>query len=229
MNFKVSEIFYSIQGEGKFLGIPSYFIRLSGCNLRCVWCDTPYASWKPTGDLRSVEDVLAKMAEYPKADHVVITGGEPFIFNDLPGLIRVFKEKGMAVTVETAGTVYLENDADLISIAPKLSNSTPKGDKWEQKHDELRINIEAISAFLKSSSESQLKFVMDKPEDLQEIQELLKHFPSLTMEDVFLMPQARSRDEFLEKSLMLVDLALKYNLRYTPRLQTMFWGDKRGV
>src|SRR5258707_13951653 len=76
---KISEIFYSVQGEGSLVGVPSVFVRTSGCNLRCVWCDTPYTSWRPEGDELSLDEILARVDASPQARHVVVTGGEPLI------------------------------------------------------------------------------------------------------------------------------------------------------
>src|SRR5438477_10105679 len=83
----ISEIFHSLQGEGELTGVPSVFVRTSGCNLRCNWCDTPYASWNPEGEILSVEQVLTEIARYP-ARHVVLTGGEPMIAKELPALAQ---------------------------------------------------------------------------------------------------------------------------------------------
>ncbi|WP_436440803.1 radical SAM protein, partial [Enterococcus faecium] len=77
---RISEIFASVQGEGIWVGIPSVFVRVSGCNLRCVWCDTPYASWNPEGPILELEDILTQIETY-KIDHVVLTGGEPMLFD----------------------------------------------------------------------------------------------------------------------------------------------------
>src|SRR5215469_9962101 len=75
---KIAEIFYSLQGEGSLVGVPSVFVRTSGCNLRCVWCDTPYTSWHPEGEERTLPSIVAEVEQYP-ARHVVVTGGEPMI------------------------------------------------------------------------------------------------------------------------------------------------------
>ena len=85
---KLSELFYSIQGEGKLVGVPSVFVRASGCNLRCVWCDTPYASWEPEGAEMSVDEIVSRVRHFG-ADHVVLTGGEPMIMMDIvPGTMN---------------------------------------------------------------------------------------------------------------------------------------------
>src|SRR5271154_6718268 len=85
-NVKIAEIFYSVQGEGVLTGVPSIFVRTSGCNLRCSWCDTPYTSWNPEGEEMSVEAILDRVYECPAARHVVVTGGEPMI---APGIVEL--------------------------------------------------------------------------------------------------------------------------------------------
>src|SRR2546421_2517051 len=102
---KLSELFYSIQGEGKLTGVPSVFVRASGCNLRCTWCDTPYASWHPEGEDVPVEQIVRRIAEYP-ARHVVVTGGEPMIMPDIAPLCAALKARGNHITIETAATAY---------------------------------------------------------------------------------------------------------------------------
>ena len=121
----ISEIFYSIQGEGVLTGVPSVFVRTSGCNLRCNWCDTPYASWNPEGEQRSVAQVLAEIQNHP-AKHVVLTGGEPMIAKDIAVLAKAIRTIGHHITIETAATVMPEGIAcDLASLSPKLLNSAP--------------------------------------------------------------------------------------------------------
>src|SRR3954462_4202640 len=100
LNMKVSELFYSIQGEGKLMGVPSVFVRASGCNLRCVWCDTPYASWDPEGPDVSVAEILRRVCEF-NCDHVVLTGGEPMIMPEIVELCSLLKSEGKHVTMET--------------------------------------------------------------------------------------------------------------------------------
>src|SRR5438477_12914344 len=139
---KVAELFYSIQGEGKLAGVPSFFVRASGCNLRCTWCDTPYTSWEPEGREISVAEILSAAREHP-ARHVVITGGEPMIMPDVVELAAAFKREKYHVTIETAATVYKPLELDLASLSPKLANSTPwdrEGGKFAEAHEKNRIN-----------------------------------------------------------------------------------------
>ncbi len=121
---RLAEIFYSIQGEGKLMGMPSAFVRVSGCNLRCVWCDTPYASWRPEGEDVPVAVILERVAKFP-GRHVVLTGGEPMIMPDLVELCGALKARDYHITIETAATVFAAVTVDLASLSPKLSNSTP--------------------------------------------------------------------------------------------------------
>src|SRR5215472_2293063 len=120
---RIAEIFYSVQGEGSLVGVPSVFVRTSGCNLRCVWCDTPYTSWNPEGDEMRVDAIVARATEFHSARHVVLTGGEPLIAPGIAELAAKLGERGMHITMETAGTVFAELACDLMSISPKLANS----------------------------------------------------------------------------------------------------------
>ena len=136
----ISETFDSIQGEGSLLGTPSFFIRTAGCNLRCTWCDTPYASWDAAGDQRSVASLVEEVQQSGRR-HVVLTGGEPLMFPGLVELNDAPREAGCHVTVETAGTLLLPLTCDLLSCSPKLSNSTPTNDprdpsgQWAERHE----------------------------------------------------------------------------------------------
>src|SRR5882672_5154350 len=140
---KIAEIFYSIQGEGALVGVPSVFVRTSGCNLRCVWCDTPYTSWQPEGDELSLDEILARVDEHPQARHVVLTGGEPMIAPQVVELTERIHARGLHITIETAGTVSKPVVCDLMSISPKLAHSTPPG-PWSTIHERLRIQPDVL-------------------------------------------------------------------------------------
>jgi 7-carboxy-7-deazaguanine synthase len=127
----IAETFTSLQGEGMLVGVPSFFIRTSGCNLRCRWCDTPYTSWLPEGERRSVSRLLAEAVD-SGARHVVLTGGEPLLQREVGVLTEELGKAGFHITVETAGTVDPEFRCDLLSLSPKTANSDPPGAAGER-------------------------------------------------------------------------------------------------
>src|SRR5437868_11581437 len=170
----IAEIFYSVQGEGTLVGVPSVFVRTSGCNLRCVWCDTPYTSWKPEGLKMSIADICARVEAF-RARHVVVTGGEPMMFEQVVPLTEGLRNLGLHITIETAGTVFHPVQCDLMSISPKLANSTPhqrEGGRWAAQHDRLRYQPDVIKKLI-AAYPYQLKFVVSDPGDLAEIQTIL--------------------------------------------------------
>src|SRR5579863_10226747 len=197
---KVSEIFYSIQGEGMLAGVPSAFVRLSGCNLRCVWCDTPYTSWNPEGRDLPLDQILDTVRDFP-ATHAVLTGGEPMIFPESVELTRRLKEADLHVTVETAGTVYQPVACDLMSISPKLANSTPherEGGRWAAQHDRLRCKPDVLRK-LTSEYTYQLKFVVTAPDDLAEIQKIVDDIGA-DRQRVVLMPEGITAEALLDRA-----------------------------
>src|ERR1700710_2095560 len=113
----ISEVFYSVQGEGQLVGVPSIFVRTSGCNLRCSWCDTPYASWEPQGEEMSIEQIVSGVGEF-ESKHVVLTGGEPMIMPDIVQLCESLKARDYHITIETAATVFKPLKLDLASLSP---------------------------------------------------------------------------------------------------------------
>jgi 7-carboxy-7-deazaguanine synthase len=227
---KISEIFYSIQGEGALVGMPSVFIRTSGCNLRCRWCDTPYTSWSPEGDEMTVENILGVVEDYA-ATHVVITGGEPMLMKEMPDLTRRLKDCGYHITIETAATVYQQVACDLASLSPKLSNSTPwkeEGGKYAKKHERLRLNVEVLNTFMKTYP-YQMKFVVDTPEDLDEVEGLLTRLEGIDRTHVLLMPQGRTVGELNEKARWIAKLCKTNGFRFCPRVHIDLYGDTRGT
>jgi 7-carboxy-7-deazaguanine synthase len=226
----IAEIFHSIQGEGELTGVPSVFVRTSGCNLRCTWCDTPYTSWNPEGDDLSLDAIVARTKEFPTR-FVVITGGEPMIQPEMPELTRRFRDAGFHITIETAATVFDDVACDLASLSPKLSNSTPTqrdGGRRASAHDKLRLNTTVIQKFL-NAFDCQLKFVVDGPEDVAEIDELLAKLSSVQPEQVLLMPQGTTAGELADKSPAIADLCKTRGFRFCPRLQILLYGNVRGT
>lgn len=228
---KISELFYSVQGEGKLVGVPSVFVRASGCNLRCSWCDTPYASWNPEGDNLSVEEIVRRVKEFG-ARHVVLTGGEPMIMPDVGELCAAFKREGWHVTIETAATVFKLVGMDLASLSPKLSNSTPwerEGGRFAEAHERQRLNYQVIQEFIDHASDFQLKFVVATEKDIDEIRDILSHLKGWEPSDVLLMPEGTDRETLRSRAGWISEVCKTTGFRYCPRLHVELYGNKRGT
>jgi len=225
---KYSEIFYTIQGEGQLVGVPSVFFRTSFCNLRCSWCDTPYTSWTPENHDISVSEAFNKLTKFG-VKHVVITGGEPFIQKkELTTLCEMLSAKGHHITIETNATVFVPVQAHLISMSPKLSNSTPLDDKrWKKIHEKERLKRDIMRLFLDKYA-CQAKFVISDIQDIQEVRELAEQIP-IPKETIVLMPQGVEINEIQEREKWLVEVCKETGYRYSPRLHLNIWGSKRGT
>ncbi len=223
----ISEIFHSIQGEGRYTGTPSVFVRTSGCNLRCWFCDTPYTSWEPEGSAFSVDTILQQIANYDST-HVVLTGGEPMLVPDLVELAERLAGQGKFLTIETAGTVDLPVTAHLMSVSPKLRNSTPNGDEWAMRHDQRR-HVPAVIRRLIRDYDYQLKFVIDVPGDVADVEQWLEEFPEVSPERVYLMPQATTTEALRDKTEWVRKDAVERGWQFSPRLHVELFGAKRGV
>jgi 7-carboxy-7-deazaguanine synthase len=222
----VAETFASIQGEGVLAGVPSFFVRTSGCNLRCSWCDTPYTSWRPEGGRRSVGDLLAAAAS-AGLRHVVVTGGEPLLQRELGALTEGLARAGHHVTVETAGTLAPEFTCHLLSVSPKTANSDPNG-RWGARHRALREALEPLRRLLARHPEYQLKFVVRGREDLDEIVPFVERLGA-PYERVLLMPEGRSAAEVASRAGEVGRLCVANGFRYSPRLHLDLFGPGRGV
>ncbi|ELZ12017.1 radical SAM protein [Halovivax asiaticus JCM 14624] len=250
----INELFYSLQGEGRLAGVPSVFVRTSGCNLRCWFCDSYHTSWEPTHAWQSVDDIVDEV-ETHDADHVVLTGGEPLIYDAAVDLLERLDELDYHVTVETNGTIYRDAPIDLASISPKLASSTPTPDRlpagvddandtnpnettsdavaaWTERHEDDRIDLDALTDLVETY-DSQLKFVVTDESDLKEITDLLERLrarttTSIPNSDVLLMPEGTTRDALDEHRNQVAELALTHGFRYTPRLHVDLWDDAAG-
>lgn len=231
---RISEIFYSVQGEGSLTGLPSVFVRSSGCNLRCAWCDTPYASWSPEGPEMSQEEILAEVLQHP-AHHVVVTGGEPMVAKGIHELIHTLQEQGKHVTIETAGTVSPASlKVDLASLSPKLANSTPSlqkaGAAWVQRHEQTRLQPSVLKEWLETSADYQLKFVISTEADLHEAQAIITSIGiAVQPEKILLMPEGTSMEVMRTRYPLLIEACLKHGYRLSPRLHIELFGNKRGT
>ncbi|HSY53698.1 MAG TPA: 7-carboxy-7-deazaguanine synthase QueE [Opitutaceae bacterium] len=228
----ISEIFYSLQGEGELTGLPSVFVRTSGCNLRCTWCDTPYASWNPEGTQQSIEAIVAEVQRHPTR-HVVLTGGEPMIAPQIRELAAELKLLGYHVTVESAATVAPGGIAcDLASLSPKLLNSAPDGAQhatWRKKHEATRWQPDVVRAWVDNYS-YQFKFVVAQPSDVDELEGMIEKLGrNIPRHKVLLMPEGITMDVLRSRATWLGELCKSRGYRYAHRLQIELYGNKRGT
>jgi 7-carboxy-7-deazaguanine synthase len=303
---RIAEIFRSLQGEGRLTGVESIFVRAAGCNLRCAYCDTPYASWTPEGEELSVAEILDRVEQLrqsprpeflenfvkrfplplggglgvfsplplgegqgvraeqgsgfgdseppnlqiskspnqpsphpnplPKGEgtsvrHVVLTGGEPMLFADLVPLSARLRENGWHITIETAGTRYLPVACDLMSISPKLSNSTPTAEqhlRWAQSHT-LHRHVPDVIRRLIAEYDCQLKFVIDFPADCDEVLAYLAEFPEIERSRVMLMPQGVDAESLARKAVWLKPYCAAHGFMLCSRRQIEWFGAQRGT
>lgn len=228
------EIFFSFQGEGENCGRPSVFVRLSGCNLSCVWCDTPY-TWDSKRFNRAEETMELSVEEAARAvtahgcKNVVLTGGEPMLQQrELAELMRRLKPEGYFFEVETNATILPSAEFDALigqyNCSPKLANSSVAL--------KLRERPEALKFFAKSAK-ANFKFVVANPADLDEILQLTNKCQALTGQSltgrVFLMSEARTKQELAEKETWLTEICKQNGFFYSDRLHIRLYGDRRGV
>lgn len=232
---RISETFFSLQGEGKLLGVPSVFVRVSGCNLRCTWCDTPYASWNPEGPERSIDEIVAFVGQYV-CRHVVLTGGEPMIMPEIVDLATRLDALGQHITVETAATVFKPIACHLASLSPKLSNSTPserEGGRFAAAHEKQRLRPDVINQWIDQQranrKDIQLKFVVSGGRDLSEIDVLLGQIQTVDASDVLLMPEGTDVLTLRERAGWVGDVCKARGFRFCPRLHVELYGNKRGT
>lgn len=225
---RIAEIFTSIQGEGIWAGIPSVFVRVSGCNLRCQWCDTPYASWDPEGPVQEVNDIATQVAQHG-VHHVVLTGGEPMLFDPIEDLAAQLKAQGKTITIETAGTIYRDLPCDLMSISPKLKHSTPTDPTWQERHEQLRWQPEVVRKLVQNYPH-QLKFVVnpDSTTDIAEIDAMLNEL-NVEAPNVLIMPEGTEKDQLWAAAKRLVPTCIERSWRLAPRLHIDLFGNTKGT
>jgi 7-carboxy-7-deazaguanine synthase len=227
---RIAEIYKSLQGEGRLTGTQSVFVRASGCNLRCWFCDTPYTSWEPEGEDLSIEEIV-RQVDKQDCGHVVVTGGEPMLFAELIPLTRLFRADGKHITIETAGTLYLPVTCDLMSISPKLASSAPpleRDERWRRRHERTRHAPDVIRALV-AEYDYQVKFVVESPDDCQEVEQYLLDFPEVSRENVMLMPQGTDRTVLARHETWLRPYCENHGMTYCPRKHIEWWGHRRGV
>jgi 7-carboxy-7-deazaguanine synthase len=177
----------------------------------------------------TVEEILAAVQVHP-ARHAVVTGGEPMIAPGIVELTQGLKGGGLHITVETAGTVFQQVACDLMSISPKLANSTPREreqGKWAAQHERLRHQPEVLKQLM-SEYEYQLKFVVASPDDMAEIARMIEKLGA-DRSRVVLMAEGTTSDVIRERALWLAEICKREGFRYSPRLHIDLWGNRRGV
>ncbi|MCR9293161.1 MAG: 7-carboxy-7-deazaguanine synthase QueE [bacterium] len=226
---RVCEIYESIQGEGLLTGTPSVFVRTSGCNLRCWFCDTPFASWQPEGQHLSWDEIDHQSRKFP-ASHVVLTGGEPLIFKSVSTLCQALRHGKRHLTIETAGTLHRDVECDLMSISPKLSSSAPKqtASTWHRVHQSRRERLDVVWTYMQNYA-YQLKFVVNNEEDALEVLRYLDLLPDYDGERVLLMPQGTEAESLKRQAEWLIPWCRKYGLRFCPRDHITWFGNRRGT
>ena len=171
---------------------------------------------------------LAERIEASTAPHVVLTGGEPMLAPQLAELSDICRVARRTITIETAGTVDRSVECDLMSISPKMANSTPNDVVWSVRHEDTRYQPAVIQSLFDRYN-SILKFVIDMPADVTDVVRYLQDFPDISSEKVWLMPQARTREELRQKSDWVRDAAAEHEFQYSSRLHVERFGSMRGV
>jgi 7-carboxy-7-deazaguanine synthase len=231
---RVVERFDSVQGEGLLVGTPSRFIRLSGCNLRCVWCDTPESSWEPAGEHVPIETLVRECAGGPR--HVVVTGGEPMLFAGTTALTRALRRQGHHVTIETAGTCWLDDlEVDLMSISPKLAHSTPwsRDTAVAERHERARLASDTTRRLLDGRS-WQLKYVVRASAIEEDLAEVLDHLrvlgvPASAADRVLLMPECVEPARLAEDYVRVLPACSAHGFRLGERLHLHLFGHRPGT
>ena len=241
----LGETYTCLQGEGKYIGIPHILIRVTGCRLRCQFsnsfCDTPYASWKPEKGKFTLNDIVKFYEDNPHSKYTMITGGGPTIHPELlQELCRIGKYYRHTITIETEGSEFVQTRGDLISLSPKLSNSTPRPGTWmsfanrevtekdKQQHEKWRCNYEAMEQLINNHPDYQLKPVISDEKDLVEVKELQKIL-GVPNDKVWLMPEGLVEEELNKRRRWLMELCTEQGYNFTDRLHIIAYGDKRGV
>jgi 7-carboxy-7-deazaguanine synthase len=228
---RISEIFRSVQGEGRLTGTEGVFVRACGCNLRCGYCDTPYASWSPEGIEMSVAEIVRRVEGLACSGerHVVLTGGEPMIFEESVPLSQGIRRSGRHLTIETAGTRYFPVECDLMSISPKLSNSTPHDADPRRiaLHEAGRHDPEVIRQLI-GEYDYQFKFVVGTPADCEEVEQYLAAMPEIDRRRAMLMPQGVDTTELAKIGEWLEPYCIKQGLTFCPRKHIEWFGGGRG-
>jgi 7-carboxy-7-deazaguanine synthase len=206
---KICEYFRSIQGEGVMIGVPTYFIRTAGCNLRCEWCDTTYAQ---EGGMEMTVDEIMEVID--DTENVCVTGGEPLLQKDLPELIGRLLEAGKRIVVETNGTKDISAIPKDERVIVSLDVKCPSSGMAEKN---LLSNLEHLGR------KDQVKFIIGDQIDLNYAIRFIRENPieaNIVFGAVGGMELLPIAEEVVHR---------KLNVRVLPQLHKLIWGDKRSV
>ncbi len=177
----------------------------------------------------TVDEILEEVGRYP-AQHVVITGGEPMIAKGVVELTQRLANQGKHITIETAGTVTAPVACDLMSISPKLANSTPidpENARWAEQHEKIRYSPSTLRRLIQTYP-YQLKFVVDSPKDMDEVNSMVSEIHA-DRNHVLLMPEGTNESLLRERSQWVAEICKESGYRFTTRLHVNIWGNKRGI
>ncbi len=208
---KINEIFYSIQGEGRNAGLPTIFVRTTGCNLRCSYCDTTYAYYE--GEEMHLHDIIEKIKKW-KCKRVCLTGGEPLIQEEMPDFVDMLIRDGYEINIETNGSIDVSDMAKrdvMISMDMKCPSST--------MHERMRYeNISVLR------SRDELKFVIGDEEDYAYAADIIKKYNPIC--EVVMQPIWGKMDGRKLAGWILRD---EIDARLSLQIHKILWGNRKGV
>ena len=215
LKLKINEIFYSLQGESKTVGLPTVFIRLTGCPLRCVYCDTEYAFHQ--GDQMPLDEIVEQVKKY-NTRYVTVTGGEPLAQKNCNVLLTQLCEQGYQVSLETSGAMDVQNvDSRVMKV---MDLKTPSS-KEEAKNK--YSNLKFITA------NDQIKFVICDKSDYDWATIQLDKYKLIESCEVLFSPVNLTNDSTITKELAEWILADQLQVRFQIQLHKFIWGNIPGV
>jgi 7-carboxy-7-deazaguanine synthase len=216
---RLSELFLSLQGEGPSAGTPAHFLRLQGCDVGCVWCDSKYTWDAAGGRALGIDETFAELLALGGAPLLVITGGEPLEHPALEALLVAALKNWPRVEVETSGLLPppLRNARLHYNVSPKLPRATPRAaETW--RHTAAWI----------AEPNATFKIVVGDAPDLDDALRLIREH-TLPRERVMLMPEGLTDDVLRARARDLAEVCKREGLRMSPRLHVWMWGARRGV